>query len=454
MNPFYNPVKLARIAKYYISDVNRIWKSEEKIEKYRQKCFKKILKKAEKTPLYRKKYKGIDLNKISLENIEKLPILTKDDLRKNFPEGIIPSNFKINKAYLVSTSGSTGKPTSIYTDFYGIIKAMMGFLRELKEYEVNWRKDKLSIIADLTPGSAEEAYLNRATIPNLKPFFSLNNIQILHVGEDVEKLIEKIDRFKPKFIGGYPGVLRAMAILKKRGYGKNISPDVMASSGAILDEYTKKYIEEAFEAELYDVYGSTEAGPIAFQCKKKKYHIHHDMVHVEFLDDEMEPVEDGRAGHIVVTKLYGNATPIIRYNGLNDFIIPLSTKCNCGINSPIIAKIGGRKADSIVTPSGKIVPPSSITGIPAKVMEKLRTNKILQFQIIQISIDKIEVLVVIDEEQRDKEPKVEKIFEELKKKFEERFGGEIEVEIKEVKEVRKFDSLDTPPPVVASLVRL
>ncbi|OYT58608.1 hypothetical protein B6U81_07685 [Thermoplasmatales archaeon ex4484_30] len=102
----------------------------------------------------------------------------------------------------------------------------MGFLRELKEYEIN-----------------------------------LDNLQILHVGEDVEKLAEKINEFKPKFLGGYPGVLRALAVLKRKGYGKNIEPEVMASSGAVLDEYTKKYIEEAFNAKIYDVYGSTEAGP-------------------------------------------------------------------------------------------------------------------------------------------------------------------------------------------------
>ena len=455
MNPFLNPITLARIAKYYLTDIDRVWRlNEEQLEKYREKCFKKVLSKAKKVPMYRKKYKGIDLDKISLKNIEKLPILTKDDLRKNFPHGIVPEGFNVKKAHLVSTSGSTGKPTSIYTDFYTIMKALMGFVRELKEYEISWRKDKISVIADLTPGSAEEAYLTRTAVPTLKPLFSLKNMQFLHVGEDVEKMIEKIDKFKPKFIGGYPGVLRALAVLKRKGYGKNIEPEVIASSGAVLDEYTKKYIEEAFGAKIYDVYGSTEAGPIAFECKQGNYHLHYDMVHVEILNDNFEPVEYGEAGQIVVTKLYGNATPIIRYNGMNDYIIPLKKKCNCGINTPLIGKIAGRKADSIILPSGKIIPPSSITGIPAKVMEELNTKKILQFQILQKSVDRVEVLVVIDEEQRDKEPSLDILFKKLKEKFEERFKGEIEVEIKEVKEIKGSEGLATPPPVVTSMVRV
>jgi len=402
-----SPLFLLNLIKSYFSDIDRVWKlNEEQLEEYRKKSFKKILKKAKKVPMYRKKYKGIDLDKISLDNIEKLPILTKEDLRKNFPHGIVPNGFNIKKAHLVSTSGSTGQPTSIYTDFYSIIKALMGFVRELKEYGISWRKDKITVIADLTPGSAEEAYLNRTAIPTLKPLFSLKNMQFLHVGEDVEKMIEKIDEFKPKFIGGYPGVLRALAVLKRKGYGKNIQPEVMASSGAVLDEYTKKYIEEAFETKIYDVYGSTEAGPVAFECKKGNYHLHYDMVHVEVLDENFEPVEYGKAGQIVVTKLYGNATPIIRYNGLNDFIIPLAKKCNCGINTPLIGKIAGRKADSIILPNGKIIPPLSLTGIPAKVMEKYNSFIVKQFQIVQQSYDELEIYLVM-----------EKGKEELKKKI-------------------------------------
>jgi len=453
MNPFLNPITLAKVAKYYLTDVNRAWKSKEAIERYRRKAFRRVLKYAMKVPMYREKYKGIDIDSITIDNIEKLPIITKEDIRKNFPHGIVPKGFDFKKAHMVSTSGSTGQPTSIYTDFYTIIKALMGFVREIKEYGINWRKDKMTIIADLTAGSAEEAYLNRTAIPSLKPIFKLDNMQLLHVGDDPEKMIEKINEFKPKFIGGYPGILRALATLKKKGYGENIEPDVIASSGAVLDEYTKRYIEGAFNARIYDVYGSTEAGPVAFECRRGSYHIHWDMVHVEVLDDDLMPVEHGKPGHIVVTKLYGNATPIIRYNGLNDFIIPLDEECDCGINTPLIGRIAGRKADSIVMPSGRIIPPSAITGIPAKVMHELGTDKIEQFQIIQTARDKVEIRVVIDKELRNIGPSIEKLFDELKRRFEKAFNNEMEVEIKEVEKIEKPANLDTPPPVVTSVIR-
>jgi len=423
--------QMALALKYYIQDIDRVRKKRETIERYRRKSFRKILKYAMKVPMYREKYRGIDIDSITIENIDKLPLITKEDIRKNFPHGIVPSNFNFKNAYMVSTSGSTGQPTSIYTDFYTIIKALMGFVREIKEYGINWRKHRITVIADLTPHAIEEAYLLKAPV-------KMNNIQLLHVGDDVEKMIEEINSFKPDFIGGYPGVLRALAVLKRKGYGENIEPQVMASSGAVLDEYTKKYIENAFNSKLYDVYGSTEAGPIAFECREGKYHIHWDMVHVEVLDDNMQPVEYGKAGHIVVTKLYGNATPIIRYNGLNDFIIPLDEECSCGINTPLIGRIAGRKADAIIMPSGKIIPPLSFTGIPAKVMQMYGCNIISQFQIVQKSINEIDIYLVM-EEGENKEIIKEKIREEYKKKVEE--GVKVNViERSEIKGDRVIES--------------
>ncbi|MEM2387753.1 MAG: AMP-binding protein [Candidatus Thermoplasmatota archaeon] len=416
----YGLLNLAKIPLLYISDIDRLFENEEKIEKYRQRCFKRILKYAIKVPLYREKYKGIDINSINLENISSLPILKKDDIRKNFDK-IIP--YKSKKYSIVSTSGSTGKPVSIYVDFYTIIKALIALLRELKEYDIKWMKDRMSIIADLSPDAIEEFYLRRCLPIKLK------NLQILHVGEDVEKMAEKIEKFNPKFIGGYPGNLRALAIIKRKK-GLKIEPEVMASSGAVLDEYTKKYIEETFNARVYDVYGSTEAGPVAYECKRGNYHLHYDMVHVEIVDENDNPTD--KTGRIVVTKLYGNATPIIRYDGLNDFITPIKNKCGCGINSPIIKRIEGRKADSIILPSGKIIPPFTITGIPAKVMYSLHRFSIDQFQIIQNNEYEIIVNLVIDKNENMKEILKKKIKEEFEKKLK-----EVKVVVREVNEIEK-----------------
>jgi len=420
---------LFHLLKSYVADLKRLEGIEERLERYRERQFRRILRLAMKTPLYREKYRGIEVDKIGLNNIDKLPILTKADIRKHFPDGVVPENFDRRKGYVVSTSGSTGQPTSIYTDSIAIAKSLVAFVREINQFGIRWN-DRMSIIVDLTPSAIEEAYMVKG-LP-----MKFRNIQLLHVGEDVEKMIEKIDKFNPKFIGGYPGVLRALAVLKRKGYGKNIEPEYIASSGAVLDDYTRKYIEEAFSTKVFDVYGSTEGGPIAFECRKGNYHIHHDMVHLEFLDENLEPVRYGEPGRIIVTKLYGAATPIIRYDGLNDFVIPLSRKCDCGINSPLIEKIGGRMVDALIMPSGRMIPPFAVTGIPAKVMERLGISIVQQFQIVQEEKELINVYVVMEGSKEEKE----RVKEEIKKDFEKKLQEDVEVNVIEVDEI-KSDTL-------------
>jgi len=109
MNPFTNPIFLLRIAKSYLSDVDRIWHIDsKKLKQYQDKAFRRIVKYAYTVPLYHEKYKkaGIHPNDIKgIGDIEKLPFITKDDLRENYPDRIIPKGFDTEHNFLLSTSG-------------------------------------------------------------------------------------------------------------------------------------------------------------------------------------------------------------------------------------------------------------------------------------------------------------------------------------------------------------
>jgi phenylacetate-CoA ligase len=221
----------------------------------------------------------------------------------------------------------------------------------------------------------------------------------------------------------------------------------------VLDDYTRGYIEKAFGCRLFDVYGSTEAGPVAFECQQGRYHVHADFVAVEVVDEQGQGVPRGSPGRVVVTKLYGRGTPVIRYTGMNDVVTLLKGECDCGLSGPVLGEIGGRRVDAVVLPDGRLVPPSSFTGIPGKVMHELGTDKIVQFQIVQHTRDTIEILVVIDEELRNTGPSVEVIFGEIKQRYHKIWGENITITIKEVKAIKKEKNLQTPPRVVISKVK-
>ncbi|MDG6219024.1 MAG: hypothetical protein QCI00_06250 [Candidatus Thermoplasmatota archaeon] len=459
MNQFYNPLFLVRVAHSYLSEVNRIWTfDEQKLKTYKNKVFRKTLRFAyNQVPLYHEKYRnhGIHPNDLKdISDIKKLPFISKDDLRNGYPEKIVPKRFKEQNNILLSTSGSTGKPVFLYHDRLSAIKSLEGFLRVLKAYGGNWRKTRIILVIDMEPGSIEHTLFSESVSSFLKRFMPMDNIRYLHIGDDPEILMKEINSFNPEFIGSDPNMLRKFAVLKNNGHGSDIAPHFLFSSGSMLDSYTKRYIEHAFSSQIIDMYGTTEAGPLAFECVNKGYyHVHSDFVHLEFLDSNDGDVDYGKAGRVVVSKLYGSATPIIRYLGIEDMVTPIvPPPSSCGLHTQCIQSIQGRYTDIIVLPNGKLLSPLTVTGIPAKTMEKYNSYKIKQFQIIQHDTTHIEVLIVIDENLRTIGVSVDELLTDLQHQFSDRIGPDMSVSVRETDRIQK-DSRSDYVKVVVSKVK-
>ncbi len=442
MNPLKNASYLLRIAKGYLLDINRIWKfNEEQLKRYQNKKFKEIFRYAWDIPIYRKKYKkcGIGLNDIKgIEDIQKLPVISKDDIRESYPEGIKPKNYDKHHWFLLSTSGSTGSPFFMYYDRYTAIKALFGYVRALKAYGGNWNKSKIALIADTKPGGIENLIFKESISPFLNKIISIDNIKTIYVGEKIEKIIEELNKFQPEFIGSDPTMFRMLSLKKNEGFLKDVNPRVMFSSGSMIDNYSRLCIEKSFDAKLYDVYASTEAGVVGFQCLKEPiYHINSDLIYTEFLDDNQNSVDFGQPGNIVITRLFGKGTPIIRYSGLNDIVVPINRNAGCGLKTQMIKHIEGRAMEFIKLPNGKTIAPFHLTTIPASVMSDCNNFKIKQFQIIQHKIDEIEILIVIDKKLRNIGPSVKNIIYELEKRYIEKTESLVKITINEVDEIDK-----------------
>ena len=453
MNPLLNPITLSKVIKSYLTDADRIWRySKEKLERYRDKAFRRILKNATKIPMYREKYKDVDIGKIKgIDDIEKLPITTKDDFRNAFPDKLLPDKAKKDRYSVISTSGSTGKPVSIFVEPLFMYKTLIFYTRVLKEYNLSWRKNRIALLIDLSPGSGEEEFFSRSAIPSIDRVIPLKNIRVYHVGDDPERIMEDLNKFKPEIIGGYPDIMKILATLKNRGKGENVNPRYIASSGAILDRYSREYLEETFNARVFETYGATECSPMAFECKEGNMHIQADIINIEFWNGRGEKASPGELSEIVITSLIEGGTPVIRYNGVSDLLVPSDRECSCGMNTPIIERIEGRKIDTIVLPDGRMIPPLAITGIPYQVMSDVGSRIIEQFQIVQERYDKIDILVVF-KECDDKEKNTVKT--KLKEAFVEALG-DVDINVKEVKEIKtnRREGIATPPPVVISKVR-
>jgi len=457
MNSFLNPLFTTSILKHYLTDINRAWKlSYSQIKKYQNKAFIKSLKYAYKVPVYTEKYNSanIKLSDISgMRDLNKLPLMRKAELIKGYPDRIVPPGYNKNKAYCVGTSGSSGRPVSMYKDTKYIMIEALSAIRQLKTYGLNWRKTRITNIGDFSLASTtDEECLKKGLMGNLSPYFSLKNHQLLYTGEEPKKLLLQIDEFKPELLIGYTSVLMGLSTLKNQGLGKEANPRYIISSGEVLDSYSRKYIEESFNARVFNLYACTEGGTVAFECLNGNMHINSDFVHVELLDKNEKPVGENEFGSMVITRLYPGGTPIVRYTGLRDIgAFGAEDECDCGMHTPILKSLEGRKKDAIVTPKGQIFPPATIPMPLAEVTGKYNTFQIKRFQIIQKKIDELEINVEIDEDQRDKKVKVEQLLKEIGQNYEKFLEEKIKVKVKEVKKVEVLKGSTSPPLIISKL---
>ena len=80
----------------------------------------------------------------------------------------------------------------------------------------------------------------------IKAFIPIDNYLTMNASEPIEQIIEKLDAFQPDVIVSYPILFHELAYYKRHGKGKNINPKCLKVGGTMLDDYTRRYVEDAF----------------------------------------------------------------------------------------------------------------------------------------------------------------------------------------------------------------
>ena len=270
----------------------------------------------------------------------------------------------------------------------------------------------------------------------------------------MKEIMAQLDRFKPDIIYSYPSTFFQIAYYKRKGLGEHITPKAFLTGGSVLEPYTRAYVEETFGCKMHNVYESVESlgAPMAFECNEGTWHINYDFFHIESTNEEMKPVEAGKRGHIVVTRLYGKATPIVRYTGMDDWVaISEDEVCACGLHTPVLkGGVEGRKSDSVVLPDGRVFPAASFASLYS-ILNDLKTRKVKQFQIVQKKLDEIDILVIIDEDLRNVGPSLDVIFEKIKEIHQKKAGPGVQITVREVQDIPSQKG--KPAPLVISHIR-
>ena len=109
--------------------------------------------------------------------------------------------------------------------------------------------------------------------------------------------------------------------------------------------------QQAFGARIIDRYSCEEVGWMAMQCPKHDHlHVMNASVYIEIVDEQGAACPPGKMGRVLVTSLHSYAMPIIRYD-IGD-LAEWGEPCDCGLTSPVIARLWGRRRHLARLPSG------------------------------------------------------------------------------------------------------
>lgn len=296
--------------------------------------------------------KGVKPDDIKgVDDIKKLPFLSKADLREAYPYGLLGTDLK-NCVRIQSTSGTTGKRVVAFYTQHDIdlweeccaraIVAVGGSNEDV--VQVCYGYGLFTGGAGLHGGSHKVGSLTL-------PMSSGNTERQIQFMMDLGSTILCCTPSYAAYIG---------ETLAEHGYKPEDNKLKAGIFGAEpWTEEMRHSIEKSLGIKAYDIYGLTEiSGPgVAFECEEQNgMHINEDHFYVEVIDPETgEVLPEGSKGELVFTSLDKEAFPLIRYR-TRDICVLSREKCSCGRTHVKMTKPMGRSDDMMIIRGVNVFP--------------------------------------------------------------------------------------------------
>ncbi|MBR0375838.1 MAG: phenylacetate--CoA ligase, partial [Firmicutes bacterium] len=339
--------------RYYQPEIETM--PQEQLKKLQsEKLVKQVQWVWDRVPYYRTKMeaKGVTPADIKgVEDLHKLPFLSKDDLRDQYPAGLLAVPLK-DCVRIHSTSGTTGRRVVVYYTQHDVdlwydccaraIMAAGG--TEDDVCQVCYGYGLFTGGLGLDGGSHKVGCLTL-------PMSTGNTERQLQFMLDMQATILSCTPSYAAYLG---------ESLKEAGY----TPDQIPLKAGIFGaepwtEEMRQDIQNTLGIKAYDIYGLTEmSGPgVAYECEEPHgMHVNEDHFLVEVIDpDTGEQLPDGAKGELVFTSLDKEAFPLLRYR-TRDICILDRTPCSCGRTHVRMTKPMGRSDDMLIIRGVNVFP--------------------------------------------------------------------------------------------------
>lgn len=296
------------------------------------------------SPFYRREFARFPEIR-GVGDLDTLPITTKQQVSEHNEDFWCVE--RENFVDLCTTSGTTGIPT-----LYPVTQADLDRLG-LNEYlcfrRVGLSRDDLVILA---------VTIDKCFMAGLAYFEGLRRLgaTVVRVGAgSPAMLLSMIQRLKPSAIVSVPTFLKRVAdYAVQQNYDLAQSTvrklicigEPVRNPGWSLTPLGAQ-ISTAWRADVFSTYGITELAASLCECPAGKGgHLHPQLLHIEIVDDDGRPVPDGCEGQLVATTIGVEAMPLIRF-GTGDITFMTHERCDCGLVTPRIGPILGRKGQAM-----------------------------------------------------------------------------------------------------------
>ena len=314
------------------------------------------------SPYYAEMYRNIPKN----WSFSELPPVNKRELMANFDDWVTARSIKLSdirafmqdldnvgrkfrKRWLVfSTSGSTGNPLIALAD--STTNGIMGAINTTRAFAHKDTLKKLFARGGKSIGvfATGGFYLSNGSIRSrlLAMPWKKRQMALSSALLPIPEIVAQLNAFQPAMLGGYPSHLDLLVTEQESGR-LHISPVVIMTGGEYLSDDVRRRLSSAFRCPVQTNYSCTEGGTIANECAEGHLHINEDWVIVEPVDNENNPVSDGkRADKILLTNLFNYTQPFIRYE-VTDRVVRHSERCACGNPAPWLS-LEGRNDDVLL----------------------------------------------------------------------------------------------------------
>ena len=318
-----------------------------------ERLVKQVQRVWDNVPYYRKKMedKGVTPADIhGVEDLHKLPFLTKADLREAYPYGLLGAPLS-DCVRIHSTSGTTGKRVVAFYTQHDVdlwedccaraIVAAGGTKDDI--CQVSYGFGLFTGGAGINGGSHKVGCLTL-------PMSSGNTDRQLQFMTDLGSTI----------LCCTPSYAEYLAeTIQERGLRDQIHLKAGIFGAEAWSQEMRRDVENRLGLKAYDIYGLTEiSGPgVAFECEAQNgMHINEDHFLAEIIDPNTEEVLPlGSKGELVFTCLDKEGFPMIRYRTRDICVLSRET-CSCGRTLLKMSKPMGRSDDMLIIKGVNVFP--------------------------------------------------------------------------------------------------